>query len=132
MEATVIEALAPLLPRGTAKHGYPVNPEDMQEGDLKFSSGDTIVLLDLADEEWARALAAWERLEREVDAQAKQEAPTLGLEPSGGDDDSLERQLEAELDAHMQLPLLRRCVREQECIVQAPTRKRCLRRGSSS
>ena len=53
-EATVIEALAPLLPRGTAKHDYPVNPEDMKEGDLKFSSGDTIVLLDLADEEWAR------------------------------------------------------------------------------
>ena len=50
------------------------------------------------DEEWERALAAWERLEREVDAQAKQEAPTLAAEAGGGDD-SLERQLEAELDA---------------------------------
>ena len=49
------------------------------------------------DEEWERALAAWERLEREVDAQAKQEAPTLAPE-AGGNDDSLERQLEAELD----------------------------------
>jgi len=56
------------------------------------------------DEEWERALAAWERLEREVDAQAKQEAPTLAPAEAGGGDDSLERQLEAELDAHMQLP----------------------------
>ena len=50
-----------------------------------------------SDEEWERALAAWERLEREVDAQAKREAPTLAPE-AGGNDDSLERQLEAELD----------------------------------
>ena len=53
-EATVIEALAPLLPRGVAKHDYPANPDDAEEGDLKFSSGNKIVLLDLADEEWAR------------------------------------------------------------------------------
>jgi uncharacterized coiled-coil protein SlyX len=53
-ETTVIEALAPLLPRGRAKHDYPANPDDFQEGDLKLSAGNTIVLLDLADEEWAR------------------------------------------------------------------------------
>jgi hypothetical protein len=53
-ETTVIEALAPLLPRGRAKHDYPANPDDFQEGDLRFSTGNKIVLLDLADEEWAR------------------------------------------------------------------------------
>ena len=53
-ETTVIEALAPLLPRGRAKHDYPANPDDFQEGDLRFSTGNKIVLLDLSDEEWAR------------------------------------------------------------------------------
>ena len=53
-ETRLIEALAPLLPRGPAKYNYPHDPDDFQEGDLTFSVGDSTVLLDLADEDWAR------------------------------------------------------------------------------
>ena len=53
-ETVVIQTLAPLLPRAEAKHDYPEDPEDFQEGDLRFKQGDTLVLLDLSDPEWGR------------------------------------------------------------------------------
>jgi len=53
-ETVVIDTLAPLLPRATALHNYPANPDDFQDGDLQFEKGERIVLLDLSDDEWGR------------------------------------------------------------------------------